>query len=109
MEDKTAPACPSSVGEDVLGKAICCPDGPVGQVCDVLIDPLTERPSHLVWREAVVVTKEVSIPIEYVERIDQDSIVLRVEREAVERLPRFLMTDPDASAGLSTTEGYRGA
>ena len=107
MNNEPASARAGDMGEDVLGKKIRCPDGLVGQVCDVLVDPLTERPSYLVWREAIVVTKEVSIPVEYVERIEGDSIVLRVEREVIDRLPRFLMTDPDASAGTPAAEGYR--
>jgi sporulation protein YlmC with PRC-barrel domain len=91
---------------DVLGKEIRCQDGPVGQVVDVLVDPLTERPSHLIWREAVIVTREVSIPIEYVERIEDERIVLRVKREAVDRLPHFWTADPGDPTQEAAVEGY---
>jgi sporulation protein YlmC with PRC-barrel domain len=97
------PAGPSFA--DVCGKSIRCQDGPVGRVVDLLVDPLTERPSHLVWREAVVLTREVSIPVEYVERIEGDSILLRVRREAIEQLPHFWTADPKAAAPASA-EGY---
>ena len=92
--------------EAVRGKKIRCQDGPVGQVADVLVDPQTERPSYLVWREAVVVTREVSIPIDYVERVDDEQVVLRVPREAVERLPHFWTTDPGAAVDASRVERY---
>lgn len=100
MQGKGAPAGADGLSEDVLGKEIRCPDGPVGQVTDVLVDPLTECPSHIVWREAIVVTREVSIPIEYVERVEDNNIVLRVTREAVERLPHFW------AAGAAPSEAY---
>ncbi|HOG48536.1 MAG TPA: hypothetical protein PLJ35_09950 [Anaerolineae bacterium] len=80
---------------DVQGMEIRCPDGPVGRVADVLVDPLTERPRYLIWREAVVVTREVSIPVDYIERIEENGIVLRVGRAAIERLPRFWMADSE--------------
>jgi hypothetical protein len=82
---------------DAQGKEIRCPDGTVGEVADVLVDPVTERPSYLVWREAVVVTKEVSIPIDYVERVEGNRIVLRVKRDVIERLPHFWMADRNGS------------
>ena len=91
---------------DLRGKQIRCRDGPVGQAVDVLVDPVTERPSHLVWRETVVVTKEVSIPIGYIARVERDRIILGVEREAVERLPRFWTTDSTADVEVSEVKGY---
>ncbi|MDI7277988.1 MAG: hypothetical protein QME94_18565 [Anaerolineae bacterium] len=93
------------IGE-IRGKEIHCRDGVVGQVSDVLVDPVSGRPSYLVWREAVVVTKEVSIPIDYVERIEGEQIVLRVEREAVERLPHFWSADAGSAVQPCAAEGY---
>jgi len=95
MEREAPPEIASALAGDVRGKEIRCQDGPVGQVADVLVDPLTERPLYLVWREAVVVTREVSIPVEYVERVEGDRIILRVERRAIERLPHFWTADPN--------------
>lgn len=92
--------------DDLRGKQIRCPDGLIGQAVDVLVDPVTERPSHLVWREAVVVTKEVSIPISYIERVENDRIILGVECEAVERLPRFWTADPAVGVEVSEVKGY---
>ncbi len=98
MRGDNAPSSAKRLSGDVLGKEIHCQDGPVGQVTDVLVDPLTEQPSHIVWREAIVVTREVSIPVEYVERVEDGNIVLRVTREAVERLPHFWAAGAPAEA-----------
>lgn len=92
--------------DEIRGKEIHCRDGRVGQVSDVLVDPVSGRPVYLVWREAVVVTREVSIPIDYVERVEGDQILLRVEREAVERLPHFWSAEAGSAAQPSHEGGY---
>mgnify|MGYP005839241117 CR=1 FL=1 len=97
MDQNTPPERIDQIMADVQGKEIRCQDGRVGRVADVLVDPATERPSHLIWREAVVVTREVSIPINYVERVEDDRIILRVKREAIERLPHFWMADTETA------------
>lgn len=98
MDPKTKPKRRDQLVSDVQGKEIRCQDGMVGRVADVLVDPVTERPSHLIWREAMVVTREVSIPVDYVERIEGNRVVLRVKREAIERLPHFWTADPSGAA-----------
>ncbi len=97
MERQAPPDVADALAGDVRGKEIHCQDGPVGQVAEVLVDPQSERPLYLVWREAVIVTREVSIPIDYIERIEGDRVVLRVERKAIERLPHFWTADPSAA------------
>ena len=57
MDQNTPPERIDQIMADVQGKEIRCQDGRVGRVADVLVDPATERPSHLIWREAVVVTR----------------------------------------------------
>ena len=98
MDPKTKPRRRDQLASDVQGKEIRCQDGMVGRVADVLVDPVTERPSHLIWREAIVVTREVSIPVDYVERIEGNRVVLRVKREAIERLPHFWTADPSSAS-----------
>lgn len=76
--------------QDLTGKPLICPDGVLGPVVEVLVDPVSGEPTHLVWREPVVLYQEISIPISYVEEVDGEGIRLRVCREDIERLPRFI-------------------
>ena len=71
------------------GTPIFCTEGPVGEVHDVLIDPETERPTHIILREGVLVIKEVNIPVSYVQKVEGDRVLLKVGKEEIERLPRF--------------------
>jgi len=71
------------------GTLILCTDGPVGEVHDVLIDPETERPTHIILREGILVIKEVNIPVDYVQKVEGDRVLLKVNKEQIERLPRF--------------------
>ena len=71
------------------GTPIFCTDGPVGEVHDVLIDPETERPTHIILREGILVIKEVNIPVDYVQKVEGDRVLLKVNKEEIEKLPRF--------------------
>ena len=71
------------------GTPIFCTDGPVGEVHDVLIDPETERPTHIILREGILVIKEINIPVNYVQKVEDDRVLLKVNKEKIERLPRF--------------------
>jgi sporulation protein YlmC with PRC-barrel domain len=71
------------------GTPIFCTDGPVGEVHDVLIDPETESPTHIILREGILVIKEVNIPVDYVQEVESGRVLLKVNKEKVERLPRF--------------------
>ncbi len=98
MTQEARPERLDQLAVEVQGKEIRCQDGTVGHVAEVLVDPATERPSYLVWREAVVVTKEVSIPVDYVERVEGNRVVLRVTRDAIERLPHFWTAESSNTA-----------
>lgn len=71
------------------GTPIFCTDAPIGEVHDMLIDPETERPTHIILREGILVIKEVSIPVDYVQKVEDDRVLLKVNKEEIERLPRF--------------------
>jgi len=58
------------------GAPIFCTDGPIGAVHDVLIDPETERPTHIILREGILVIKEVNIPVGYVQKVEGDHVLL---------------------------------
>jgi sporulation protein YlmC with PRC-barrel domain len=76
-------------GNVVRGTPIFCTNGPIGEVHDVLIDPETEKPTHIILREGFLVIKEVNIPVSYVQKVENDCVLLKVDREEIERLPRF--------------------
>lgn len=88
MDQKSGDA--SNIYRNVTkGTPIFCTDGPVGEVHDVLIDPETENATHLILREGILVIKEVNIPVNYVQKIEGDRVLLKVAKEEIERLPRF--------------------
>ncbi len=82
--------CPSTTRDtdQMRGKTLLCIDGPLGNVHDVIIDPETAKPTHLVWREGVMLTREITIPIEYVAQIDDEHILLKADREKLHQLPQ---------------------
>jgi len=80
----------AEAAHELTGKPLICSDGVLGTVAEVLVDPETGRPTHLVWREPVILYQEISIPITYIEEVDGEGIRLRVRREEIERLPRFV-------------------
>jgi len=88
MDEKIGDASNSSRNM-TKGTPIFCTDGPVGEVHDVLIDPETERPTHIILREGILVIKEVSIPVGYVQNVEGDRVLLKVNKEEIEKLPRF--------------------
>lgn len=88
MDEKIGDASNSSRNM-TKGTPIFCTDGPVGEVHDVLIDPETERPTHIILREGILVIKEVSIPVGYVQKVEGDRVLLKVNKEEIEKLPRF--------------------
>ena len=88
MDQKIGDASSSS-SNMTKGIPIFCTDGPVGEVHDLLIDPDTERPTHIILREGILVIKEVNIPVGYVQEVGSDRVLLKVDREEIERLPRF--------------------
>lgn len=73
----------------VKGNTILCADGPLGEVHDVLVDPETRAPTHIIWRKGITLMKEISIPVSYVQKVEGNNIVLGVGKEDIERLPHF--------------------
>jgi hypothetical protein len=77
-------------GELVIrrGARVRADDGPVGQVDEFLVDPTTRRITHLVlqkghlWRR-----RDVMVPVAEIERVAQDTVYLRLDKDAVESLP----------------------
>jgi sporulation protein YlmC with PRC-barrel domain len=63
-------------------------DGGVGQVEEFLIDPGTGRITHLVLRKGHLWGKrDVTIPLDQIERVEDDVVYLKLNKEAVGGLP----------------------
>ena len=63
-------------------------DGGVGQVEEFLIDPATGRITHLVLRRGHLWGKRaVTIPLDQIDRVEDDVVYLKLNKEAVGGLP----------------------
>jgi sporulation protein YlmC with PRC-barrel domain len=69
------------------GTPVIAIDGRVGQVDEFLIEPKSGHITHLVLREGHLWgKKDVSIPVSKIDRIDKDSVYLKIGKQEVEAL-----------------------
>jgi sporulation protein YlmC with PRC-barrel domain len=70
------------------GTPVSAKDGPVGKVDEFIVDPRTEHITHLVMREGHLWgQKDVTIPVEDIERIEDHTVFLKLDREEIKQLP----------------------
>jgi sporulation protein YlmC with PRC-barrel domain len=70
------------------GARVEASDGHVGRVDEFLVDPATERVTHLVMREGHLWGKrDVTIPVSEIDRIDEDTVHLKIDKRGIEALP----------------------
>jgi sporulation protein YlmC with PRC-barrel domain len=70
------------------GAMVLATDGEVGKIDELVIDPETHHVTHLVLRQHFLFNKWiVTIPVSDIERADMDTVVLKIDKEAVEALP----------------------
>lgn len=63
-------------------------DGGAGRVDEFLVSPLDGRITHLVLREGHLWgQKDVTIPISQIERIEEDTVYLKLNKHEIEELP----------------------
>jgi sporulation protein YlmC with PRC-barrel domain len=63
-------------------------DGHVGSVDEFVIDPASDRITHLVLRKGHLWGKrDVTIPVAEIDRVDNDVVYLKLDKEAVSKLP----------------------
>jgi sporulation protein YlmC with PRC-barrel domain len=77
-------------GEIVIhrGTPVKATDGQVGKVDEFLIDPENDNISHLILREGHLWGKrDVTIPVSEIEKIAEDAVYLKLDKEAIEALP----------------------
>ena len=70
------------------GAHVRATDGRVGRVDEFLIDPANEHITHLVLREGHLWgQKDVTIPLSGIDRIEQDTVYLKLDKGQIEALP----------------------
>jgi uncharacterized protein YrrD len=70
------------------GATVNATDGKIGQVDEFLISPVDNHISHLVLREGHLWGKKlVTIPVSEIDRIETDLVYLKLNKQAVEKLP----------------------
>jgi sporulation protein YlmC with PRC-barrel domain len=68
-----------------LDKRVTCSDGPIGELCDVVIDPTTRRVTHLVVRTPDGIAR--LAPQELASREAEDAITLTCTKAEAAKLP----------------------
>ncbi|GMQ79198.1 MAG: hypothetical protein BMS9Abin02_1759 [Anaerolineae bacterium] len=70
------------------GSKVRASDGHIGQVDEFIVNPANNQISHLILVERHLFgRREVTIPIDQIEQIDQDIVYLKIEKKAVRALP----------------------
>jgi sporulation protein YlmC with PRC-barrel domain len=77
------------------GTAVEATDGRVGRVDEFLVDPKTERITHLIMREGHLWgQKDVTIPVSQIDHIEEDTVYLRLNKQEIAKLPAIPMRHP---------------
>ena len=85
VQDRLVPEGMAAVQRGMLVEAL---DGPVGEVGELLIDAETRQVTHfLLMKGHLWGKKEIAIAVSEIERGDEDTIYLKVDRAAIEKLP----------------------
>lgn len=70
------------------GTRVQAADGAVGRVDEFLINPETGQISHLVLRQGHLWgQRDVTIPLSAIDRIEEDTVYLSLDKKSIERLP----------------------
>jgi uncharacterized protein YrrD len=70
------------------GATVHATDGKVGQVDEFLIAPENDKISHLILREGHLWgQKLVTIPVSEIDKIETDTVYLKLSKQAIEKLP----------------------
>jgi hypothetical protein len=77
------------------GARVEASDGAVGWVDEFLVDPQTCHITHLVMREGHLWrTKNIAIPVSEIERMEEDTVHLKMDKADIEALPAIPMQRP---------------
>jgi sporulation protein YlmC with PRC-barrel domain len=77
------------------GARVEATDGKAGMLGEFLVNPLTGHISHLILMEGHLWgKKEVAIPVSTIDRIEEDTVYLKLDKKAVESLPSKSLRRP---------------
>jgi sporulation protein YlmC with PRC-barrel domain len=69
------------------GARVEATDGHVGHLDEFLVDPATERVTHLVLREGHLWgQRDVTIPVSEIDRLEENTVHLKLDKEKIEGL-----------------------
>lgn len=72
------------------GAQVHARDGRIGQIDEVVVNRQTMHLTHLVLREGHLWgQKDVMIPVDEIERIEEDNVYLKLDKPSIEALPTF--------------------
>jgi sporulation protein YlmC with PRC-barrel domain len=72
------------------GSRVVATDGFIGHVDEFIIDPVNKQITYLVLREGHLWgQKEVTLPVTEIDRIEDDTIYLKLSKAEVEKLPKM--------------------
>ena len=70
------------------GAEVLATDARVGKVDELVIDPETHRVTHLVLRQHNLLhDKAITIPVSAIRKVELDTVLLEIDKDAVEALP----------------------
>jgi uncharacterized membrane protein/sporulation protein YlmC with PRC-barrel domain len=77
------------------GTDVQATDGYLGQIGEILLDPKSDEISHFILKRGHLWgKKEVVIPLSYVDHADPDTVYLKMEKEAIDKLPSIPLNRP---------------
>jgi uncharacterized protein YrrD len=70
------------------GSHVVATDGTVGRIDEFLTDPVGNKITHIVLHEGRLWgQKDVTIPLDQIDRMEEDKVYLKLDKQAVGRLP----------------------
>jgi len=77
------------------GTRVRATDGWVGHVDEFMVGPVSGNITHLVLRESSLLKKkDVTIPVSEIERIEEDAVYLKIDKDAIASMPSVPVKRP---------------
>ena len=70
--------------------AVQCTDGPDGHIDRIIIDPTTQKITHIVVREAGLLSEAVMVPVEEITESTPSTVHINLLRKQLEEMPFFV-------------------